>query len=92
MDKQGKEIKMATYEQSIFCSSHGELFSNKGDAGAIIFDRMYRPLGMIFAGNDATAATYFTLLEDLVRDIKKMTEAIEVRFSIKGLEDWKLAI
>lgn len=47
---------------------------------AAIFDKFRIFIGLFFAGNDLKGIGYFTAVEDLFFDIKRMTFAEEVDF------------
>jgi hypothetical protein len=56
-------------------------FSLQGDSGALVFDRSLRVVGMIFSGNLTENVSYITPCEDLVRDMKRVTGALDVRIA-----------
>lgn len=81
----GDGNKVLTYEHTVYHDLTGRMFSDMGDSGAVVFNNANQAVGLIFAGKDESTATYFTPWEALVKDIKRMTEAVEIRVSLRGL-------
>lgn len=78
MDHKGNPISHETWEHALVGVDR-KIFSKRGDAGAVIFDLADLFVGLLFAGNDQTKATYFTPWPRLVADIKKLTGAKDAR-------------
>ncbi|KAH8430003.1 uncharacterized protein LDX57_007676 [Aspergillus melleus] len=72
----GVERPIVTREYAITNSS---AFSEPGDSGALIFNRDLQVVGMIFAISERNMRTYFTHIDDLFRDIKRVTGAQVVK-------------
>ncbi|MBZ6376387.1 MAG: hypothetical protein LBE67_15785 [Kocuria palustris] len=75
-----------TYEQSIFPHT-GLHFSQGGDSGALVFTESHVVVGMLIGGvisNSGFESTcsYFTPIDVLVKDIKKITKATDVRLKM----------
>ncbi|KAK2804659.1 hypothetical protein FQN50_006498 [Emmonsiellopsis sp. PD_5] len=77
-DYQRNQIQKETYEHAIVGKNH-KSFSRPGDCGAVIFDLYCNFVGLLFAGNCGSNATYFTPAETLFEDIRKITGALDVR-------------
>ncbi|KAM5434608.1 hypothetical protein MferCBS31731_006710 [Microsporum ferrugineum] len=79
-DGQGGISEIITLEHAVTGAS-GTLFSDPGDSGALVFDSVANCIGLIFAGNTFSRASYITLLPDLFDDIKTITGAVDVRIA-----------
>ncbi|KAM5471939.1 hypothetical protein MauCBS54593_003346 [Microsporum audouinii] len=79
-DGKGGKSEVPTFEYSV-TSVSSYIFSEPGDAGALVFDSHSNCIGMIFARNPVSRASYITLLPDLFSDIKTTTGAADVRIA-----------
>ncbi|KAJ5251078.1 hypothetical protein N7489_001488 [Penicillium chrysogenum] len=84
--KDGESVTRVTYEQSIFPHT-GLHFSQGGDSGALVFTESHVVVGMLIGGvisNSGFESTcsYFTPIDVLVKDIKKITKATDVRLKM----------
>ncbi|KAK1142576.1 hypothetical protein N8T08_007552 [Aspergillus melleus] len=71
----GKEVEVITIEHTIT----GNPFSDIGDSGALVFDRIGGVVGLIFRGHRQSPIIFFTHFIDLFEDIKASTGAKDVR-------------
>lgn len=71
----GKEVDVITIEHTIT----GNPFSDRGDSGSLVFDRIGGVVGLIFGGHRQSPITFFTHFVDLFEDIKASTGAKDVR-------------
>ncbi|KAM5434506.1 hypothetical protein McanCB56680_001811 [Microsporum canis] len=78
--KLGWNLRNKTLEHTVTGAS-GTLFSDPGDSGALVFDSVANCIGLIFAGNTFSRASYITLLPDLFDDIKTITGVVDVRIA-----------
>lgn len=61
-------------------------FSEEGDSGALVLDRMRQVVGILFGCSQRKNVSYFTHAADLVEDIKSVTGAVGVR--VMGGVEW----
>lgn len=71
----------STYEHAIATSRNGNPFSKEGDSGALIFDNDGGVIGLLFGGCPRKHTSYFTPIESVFADIKKVTGAMDVRIA-----------
>ncbi|EFR03926.1 hypothetical protein MGYG_06925 [Nannizzia gypsea CBS 118893] len=88
-NRDGGDSVLPTYEYAVFADV-GTRFSDPGDSGALVFDGDINCVGLLFAGNSTSKASYITILPDLFEDIKAVTGAFDVRIArdIPGLENY----
>lgn len=54
-------------------------FSLPGDSGSFVCNTTQRVVGMVIRGYDRTRTSYYTPIEDIFADIKRVTGARDVR-------------
>ncbi|PGH30409.1 hypothetical protein GX50_06814 [[Emmonsia] crescens] len=71
--------KIVTHECSVTGLPRSGAFSKRGDSGSFIVDGMTNFVGLLFSENEHPGITYYTPVNILFEDIKKMTGARAVR-------------
>lgn len=77
VDGQGKSV--ATWEHTLSASCSEGAVVDEGDSGSLVFTEELSVVGMVFGGALGGDIGYFTHIQDLVADIKRVTGARDVR-------------
>ena len=75
----GHMVEKVTEERAI--AGIGSDFSEPGDSGSFVFTASGRVVGVVTAGDERKGVTFMTPIEDVLRDIKSVTGAVEVRLA-----------
>ena len=74
----GEWEEVTTLECAVLTPYGSEPFGRAGDSGSFVFSTEGEMIGLYFGGNDHTGLSYFTRIQDVFDDIKKITQAKEV--------------
>ncbi|KAJ5951697.1 uncharacterized protein N7479_010110 [Penicillium vulpinum] len=82
----GQPIKPETFEHSVFFQ-HGFHFSEGGGSGVLVFTQSHVVVGILIGGvisdtGSAPKFSFFTPIENIIEDIKKIAKATDVRFKM----------
>lgn len=73
----GELVPQPTLEHTV--TNQGDPFALRGDSGALVIDSQARVVGLHWGGLDSGSVAYFTHIEDVLEDIKRVTGAKEIR-------------
>ncbi|PGG98147.1 hypothetical protein AJ79_08970 [Helicocarpus griseus UAMH5409] len=79
-DSDGHNMARVTYEHAVsYYGYQRDQFFINGDAGSVVFDRHSAFVGILFAGKEQGGIGYFTPIETVLEDIKRITGAQDIR-------------
>lgn len=70
--------EVSTLECAVVMEYGDHLFGEPGDSGSLLFNSQGQLVGLYFGGNDRTNVSYFTPIEVVFDDIKRITGCVEV--------------
>lgn len=73
----GELVPQPTLEHTV--TNQGDPFALRGDSGALVIDSQARVVGLHWGGLDSGSVAYFTHIEDVLEDIKRVTGAEDIR-------------
>ena len=77
----GQVLTKVTNEHAVTVVTTENPFSRPGDSGSFIFDHSGGVIGLLIGGCLRKNCSYFTAIENVFLDIKKVTGAIDVRIA-----------
>ena len=77
--------RLVTHEWEII-GKHQEPFAIPGDSGSFVGNGRGEVVGMLLGGHERTDTSIFTPMVEIFDDIKRITNAVEVRIAL-GKED-----
>ena len=80
-DPHGQVLTKVTKEHAVTMVPTEDPFSRPGDSGSFIFDRCGGVIGLLIGSCVRKNCSYFTPIENVFRDIKEVTGAVDVRIA-----------